>query len=192
MTPCALIIERMFFMAQSLRHPAKRICTGALLLAMGILLPQVFHMIGGPAAGGMFLPMHIPVLLAGLLLGAPYGALLGVITPLLSFMATGMPAAAKLPFMLLELTAYGALAGLPLSSKPYGFYLNLLIAQIGGRVVNALALVVAAHVLHLNVPAAATVLTALVTGLPGVAIQWIFLPILALLLKRGLGFEQPA
>lgn len=47
-----------------------KLCTGALLLAAGILLPQVFHMIGGQAMGGMFLPMHLPVFVAGLLLGA--------------------------------------------------------------------------------------------------------------------------
>ena len=31
----------------------------ALMIAVGILLPQIFHMLGGTAAGGTFLPMHI-------------------------------------------------------------------------------------------------------------------------------------
>ena len=53
----------------------------ALLIALGLLMPQVFHMIGGQQAGGMFLPMHIPVLMAGLLLGPAYGTAVGVVTP---------------------------------------------------------------------------------------------------------------
>ena len=46
----------------------------------GNLLPEVFHMIGGQAMGGMFLPMHLPVFVAGLLLGPFYGCAIGVIT----------------------------------------------------------------------------------------------------------------
>ena len=40
----------------------KNIVKGALFIALGVLIPQIFHSIG---AGPMFLPMHIPVLLAG-------------------------------------------------------------------------------------------------------------------------------
>ena len=84
----------------------------ALLIALGLLMPQVFHMIGGQQAGGMFLPMHIPVLMAGLLLGPAYGTAVGVVTPLLSFLISGMPPLAKLPFMVIELAAYGFASGL--------------------------------------------------------------------------------
>jgi len=43
----------------------RKIASGGLFLALAVLLPQVFHLIGGPSAGKTFLPMHIPVLLAG-------------------------------------------------------------------------------------------------------------------------------
>jgi len=61
----------------------------ALLIAVGVLLPMVFHILsfGGP----MFLPMHIPVLVAGFLLPWQFAALVGITTPLLSFFLTGMP-----------------------------------------------------------------------------------------------------
>ncbi len=89
----------------------RKITYGGLLLAIGIVLPQVFHLTGGPASGATFLPMHIPVLIAGLLLGPAYGLIVGVVTPFLSFLITGMPVVARLPFMVVELTVYGLVAG---------------------------------------------------------------------------------
>ena len=41
----------------------KKMAVGGLLIAVGILLPQVFHLAGGSAMGTLFLPMHLPVLL---------------------------------------------------------------------------------------------------------------------------------
>jgi niacin transporter len=90
----------------------RKITYGGLLLAIGIVLPQVFHLTGGPTSGATFLPMHIPVLIAGLLLGPAYGLIIGVVTPFLSFLITGMPVVARLPFMVVELTVYGLVAGL--------------------------------------------------------------------------------
>ena len=64
----------------------RQITGSALLAAVGVLLPQVFHMIGGTVTGAMFLPMHIPVLLAGMLYGPMCGASVGVLAPTLSFL----------------------------------------------------------------------------------------------------------
>lgn len=59
----------------------KRLALGALFTALGILLPLAFHLTGIPAAGQVFLPMHIPVLLCGLILGPVYGAVCGAVCP---------------------------------------------------------------------------------------------------------------
>ena len=50
---------------------------------------MLFHLAGG--MGVVFLPMHLPVLLAGFFLGPRFGLLVGIITPLLSSLLTGMP-----------------------------------------------------------------------------------------------------
>lgn len=162
-----------------------KLCTGALLLAAGILLPQVFHMIGGQAMGGILLPMHLPVFIAGLLLGPFYGCAIGIITPLISFFVTGMPPAGKLPFMLIELLTYGLVSGL-LRSRKINLYVSLILAQIAGRVANALALVFATYVLQLNVPAVITVGTAVVTGIPGLILQLVLVPAVVILIERVL------
>ena len=45
----------------------RKIVLSALLIAIGVALPQAFHAI--PNAGSIFLPMHIPVLVSGFLVG---------------------------------------------------------------------------------------------------------------------------
>ena len=72
---------------------AKKITLGGLFLALGILLPQVAHLIAGPSLGQVLLPMHIPVLLGGFVLGPWFGCFLGAATPLISSLITGMPQA---------------------------------------------------------------------------------------------------
>lgn len=49
---------------------------------------MAFHLIG--MTGPITLPMHIPVLIGGLLL-SPLALLLGIVTPVVSSLLTGMP-----------------------------------------------------------------------------------------------------
>ena len=87
----------------------KRSVLTAVCIALCVVLPMAFHAV--PNAGQIFLPMHIPVLLAGLCCGWPFGLLAGVAGPLLSSLFTGMPPLAYLPSMLCELALYGLLSG---------------------------------------------------------------------------------
>ena len=66
----------------------RNIILGGLFVALGIVIPIAFHAIG---AGPVFLPMHIPVLLAGFTIGPTIGCLVGAVTPILSSLLTGMP-----------------------------------------------------------------------------------------------------
>ena len=63
--------------------------TAALLLAAGVFLPFVGDLV---SFGDRLLLSQIPVLLAGLLCGAPYGAAVGLLTPLLTYLITAEPA----------------------------------------------------------------------------------------------------
>lgn len=166
----------------------RNLCTSALLIAASLLLPELFHMVGGQAAGGIFLPMHIPVLLAGLLMGPCYAAAVGVLAPILSFFVTGMPPAALLPFMVVELVSYGVISGW-LSSRSVNIYVSLVSAMVGGRLINAAVLAAAFYLLHWNVSPAVSVLTAAVTGIPGIAIQLLLLPPLVVLLRKVVHFD---
>ena len=83
-------------------------------LISAVALPQIIHVIGavsgmGTSLGEALLPMHLPIILAGLLGGSYVAGIAGLLSPLLSFALTGMPTSAMLPFMMIELCAYGIL-----------------------------------------------------------------------------------
>ena len=75
----------------------KKITLCAINIALCVVLPSAFHVFG--PVSSVLSPMHIPVLLCGLVCGWPYGAFCGVAGPLLSFVITGMPGAAYLVHM---------------------------------------------------------------------------------------------
>lgn len=166
----------------------KKLTYTALLIAVGILLPQIFHLIGGSTAGQIFLPMHIPVMLAGFLLGPVSGLVTGLVTPVVSSLLTGMPSAAPLPFMTIELIGYGVFSGIfyrLFQKYKAGLLLALVLTMITGRLLNALALVVAGSVFGLTVAPAVSVVVSLGTGLPGIVIQLIFIPMLMFALRKA-------
>lgn len=158
----------------------------AFCIALGLVLPTAFHAIG---AGNVFLPMHIPVLLCGLLCGWQYGAVCGFVVPLLSSLLTGMPPIFPVaPAMMLELCAYGCIAGLLYRGK---FKLNLYVAlagaMLGGRIVSGIANATILGMAGKPYGFAAFITGTFVTALPGIILQLVALPVLvAALQKSGL------
>lgn len=152
-------------------------------VASAVALPQVFHQAGlflglGAAVGQTFLPMHLSVILVGLVAGPAVGLVSGALAPLASFALSGMPVVTTLPFMVVELAAYGLVAGLVRSVRMPAV-LRVLAAQVGGRVVLTVATLLAASLLSSPASAAAIWTTTLVAGLPGVVIQLALLPVLS-------------
>ena len=79
-----------------------------LAIVAAVALPQLFHVIGavsgqGTALGVAFLPMHLPIIFIGLIAGPAVGTIAGAAAPLMSFLLSGMPMLAMLPFMMIEL-----------------------------------------------------------------------------------------
>ena len=111
------------------------------IIILAVVLPQIAHAAAGAQAGITLLPMYLPVLLGGCLLGPVWGLGVGVLSPLASFLITSalgtpMPAAARLPFMMAELCAYGLFAGLLREAK-MPCIAKVVIAQVAGRAVRA-------------------------------------------------------
>ena len=152
---------------------------GAIIAA--VALPQLLHIIGlvsnmGTALGETFLPMHIAILLVGLLGGGTVGFISGAIAPLISFALTGMPSVYMLPFMMIELAFYGLICGL-LANKNMPTLAKLLIAQIGGRMVRAVFIVGAFYLLGSKI-APSVIFTSIAAGLPGLILQWTLIPLM--------------
>lgn len=179
-------------MKKSSKHSVYRLVAAALFLALGVLFPQIFHLFGA-TAGQIFLPMHIPVILSGYVLGPVYGAVVGVLSPTLSCVLTSMPMPIKLPFMIFELGIYGLTAGLfdrlfrqKFGKRTYSAAATLIPVQIAGRIANALCILVAVYLLRIQSPAitVASIWTSVASGLPGLIVQWIFIPVLVVILRR--------
>lgn len=161
-----------------------KIVYSGVLIAIGILLPQAFHMFG-QNAGMIFLPIHIPILMAGLLLGPSYGGVVGFLVLILSSVLTGMPPVPKVYFMIAEFIAYGSVSGFMM--RKTNIYISLLSAMAAGRIFYGVALVLGINLLHIRAPFAngAAFISGIVTGIPGIIIQLVTLPVLYAALRRG-------
>lgn len=147
-----------------------------------VVVPQFFHVLGrsagmGTALGEIFLPMHLPIILVGLLAGPWVGAISGALGPLASFLLSGMPGPAMLPFMMIELCAYGLVAGL-LRTVKMPTIAKVVIAQLAGRALRAIAIVIAVYAFGFTRISVATIWTSLYVGLFGLVLQWALLPLI--------------
>ena len=88
----------------------KKLTLSAMFFAVGLILPFFIGQI--PMIGQMLLPMHIPVLLCGLIVGWQYGLAVGFFLPLVRSVLFGMPAMfPNAVSMAFELAAYGLVIG---------------------------------------------------------------------------------
>ena len=88
----------------------KKLTLSAMFFAVGLILPFFIGQI--PMIGQMLLPMHIPVLLCGLIVGWQYGLAVGFFLPLVRSVLFGMPAMfPNAVSMAFELATYGLVIG---------------------------------------------------------------------------------
>ena len=163
----------------------KKLVYTAVCSTLCLVLPMAFHSV--PNAGSIFLPMHIPVLLCGLICGWPFGLVTGLLGPFLSSIITGMPPAAMLPSMMVECAAYGAVSGLMMQCirtkhAVTDLYISMITAMAAGRIIAGLA---KAWIFTPGTAPFAWVTTSLITGIPGIVIQLIIMPAIIFALTRA-------
>lgn len=158
-----------------------RLVLSALFVALGVIIPQIFHMFG---LGSVFLPMHIPVILCGFICGPYYGLISGVLTVFLSSTITGMPPMMPVgAAMIFELAAYAFVAGL-MYRKTKKIYFSLIVAMIVGRVVSIAAKYIIYSLIGNSFAMVAILTDLFVTAWPGIAIQILAIPAILALLRR--------
>ncbi len=158
----------------------------ALCIALCVILPMAFHAI--PNAGSIFLPMHIPALLCGLVTGWPFGLLCGLAGPLLSSLLTGMPPSAVLPGMMVELAVYGLVCGLMMkvvrTKNHYAdLYISLVAAMLAGRIISGIAKALIFSQGKFTM--AAWITSSFVTSWPGILIQLALIPTIVFALEKA-------
>jgi uncharacterized membrane protein len=103
------------------------------LISTAVILPHVAHVAGAPIF--WLLPMHWPVILAALVYGPAAGLVVGVLSPTVSFMTSGMPPMPSLAVMTVELGLYGLLTGLLRTRLRWNAILAVAVALLAGRIV---------------------------------------------------------
>jgi hypothetical protein len=159
--------------------------------ALGLLLPIGFHALGW--GGQVFLPMHLPVVVAGFLVSLTTAASLGVVVPFLSSLLTGMPPLVPpvAPLMALELAAKAGAASLLYRSLRLPMWAALTTAIAVDWAVLALAARLAAGVFAINAGAIQYVGAAVAISLPGTILQVIAVPLTVLAIERRVPRLRP-
>ena len=132
--------------------------------------------------------MYQPVLIGGCLLGSRWALAVGVLSPLASFFITTavsepMPAATRLPLMMAELAVFAVVSGLfskKIAENGLWAFAAVISAQLVGRAV-VLGLVA---VLESVVPFTAAMIWAQIkTGLVGLGVQALIVPVVIIALR---------
>lgn len=165
------------------------------LIVLAVLLPQLVHLTLGQAGGVRWLPMYLPVLLAGCMLGVRWGMGVGVLSPVVSFALTSlwgdpMPAAARLPFMMAELCVFAAVSGIfseQIAKNGRMAFPAVLLGAVAGRAFFLLLAVLFESVAPFTVE---TVLSQIETGLSGLVLQAAMVPLLVMGLRALIQRER--
>ena len=171
----------------------KNMTLAAMFLAVGLFLPFLTGQI--PQFGNMMLPMHIPVILCGLICGWKYGLIIGFILPGFRFLLFGSPPF-LVPFpvglaMTFELAAYGFLTGFLYQRSRWqcivALYRAMIIAMAGGRIVwgTVMFLLVPLGLNANGFTWQAFISGALTMAIPGIIIQLTLIPVIMVSLNRA-------
>lgn len=158
------------------------------MAALALVLPPAFHMVG---LGSKFLPMLLPLLLNGFLVPLPWALFIGLMTPMVSSLSTGMPPLYPpiVVVVALEGATLGAVAAAVYRGRRERLWPALITAVVAGRAVALGASWILAR--YVGLPPALASAAMLIQGAPGVLLQLVVVPLVvrALASRRGILFS---
>ncbi len=157
-----------------------------MFLSLGLVLPFLTGNI--PEIGSMLLPMHIPVMLCGLICSWKHGLAVGVVTPLMRSRIFGMPPLfPSTVAMAFELSVYGGLIGFLFSRSKWqctvSLYKSMLVSMAAGHLLWGAVMTVLTG--FGNFTFAAFMSGAFFDAVPGIALQLAFVPAVMVMLSRA-------
>ncbi len=159
----------------------------AMFMAIGIVLPFFTGQI--PQIGKMLLPMHIPVILCGLICGWQYGLVVGFILPFLRYVMFGMPLLFPTGIaMAFELATYGMAVGLFYSRSRWqcviSLYRSMAGAMVAGRLVWAVVQMFLLGTGNGGFTLQMFMAGAFLNAIPGIILQLVLVPAVMVALNR--------
>ncbi len=169
------------------RKPVLDLTLSAMFLAAGLLLPFLTGQI--KQIGNMLLPMHIPVILCGLICGWKYGLGVGFVTPLLRSLIFTRPAMYPDAIaMAFELATYGLVVGLLYTRSRWkciiSLYRSMIAAMIAGRIVWGVAEIFLLGLGENGFTWEMFMAGAFLKAFPGIILQLVFIPAMMLVLNK--------
>lgn len=165
----------------------KKLTLSAMFIAVGMVLPLLTGQI--QQIGSSFLPMHLPVILCGLICGWQYGALIGFILPFLRSVTFGMPPLFPTAIaMAFELATYGLVIGLIYGRSRWqcviSLYRSLIAAMLAGRIVWGIVQIVLLGLIGKSFTWQMFIAGALLNAVPGIVVQLTLIPTIMVALNR--------
>lgn len=166
----------------------KNLVLAAMFMAIGLVLPFLTGQL--QQIGSMLLPMHIPVLLCGLICGWQYGLAVGFFLPILRSAVFAMPPMYPMAIaMAFELATYGFAVGFLYSRSKWqcvkALYRCMIFAMLLGRavwgIVEALLLGIGPDGFTFQ----AFISGAFLNAIPGIILQLILIPAIMVALNRA-------
>jgi hypothetical protein len=177
-------------------HPVKKVCSmkirnrqitlTSLFIALCVIVPFLFHLVG---LGMIFLPMFLPILLAGFLIEFRFALLVGLLGPVTSSLATGMP-----PFFptAISMTAEGMVAASVASFLFYthkkSLWLALPVAIVAERITRVIMILLIFPIFGL--PAKQWSIIEITATLPGIVLQLFLIPLVLFMLWKSKIIER--
>lgn len=159
----------------------------AMFIALGLVLPFLTGQI--QQIGNMLLPMHLPVMLCGLICGWQYGLFAGMVLPvmrsLLFTMPVLYPSAVAMSF---ELATYGFVIGFLFGRAKckclWSLVRCLTISMVAGRIVWGIVMFVLVGLSAEKFGLYMFLSSAFINAFPGIILQFVLIPSVMLLLDK--------
>lgn len=164
-----------------MNYSGRDLILAGFLCALAIVMPVLFHAMG---LGSTFLPMFIPIVIAGFLLPWPVAITVGVSAPMISTLLTGMPPLFP-PLMVVMMVEGIFLTLIPacLYQKfQTNIYICLILTLLADRVLVFFLIGWMARLLKL--PAKEWGFARIVQGLPGIVLILIVVPPMVLMVSE--------
>ena len=157
----------------------KKIILSAMFLAIGVILPFFTGQI--KEIGDSLLPMHIPVMLCGLICGAKYGLITGLFLPILRSVTVSMPPLyPNAVWMAVELATYGFVIGFLYNShqkkQTLWLYISLVTSMVCGRITWGITKAILLGVAGKAFTVQAFIAGGFVDAVPGIILQLVLIP----------------
>ena len=166
----------------------RQIPLAALVAALGIILPQFFHLLG---LGSGFLPMFLPLMLGSMFLSWQYVIMVGFACPGISWLLTSMPPIAPpiLPILIIELIGAGLVISMLRQYTNLSVVMILVLAIISDRLILLGVIYMITPLLGIDHPLFTIGLLA--AGIPGIILQLIVIPYVVRLIEKKYPHWQP-